>query len=126
MLLNHPRDAAPRDEIDHKLWPNDTVVEFDHSINAAIQRLRDASSHSTDKSRYVETVARRGHRFIGIVEPAAEPAAAPAIEVPALPAAARRRPPWTRTTSADNVSPTFASSPNWAAAACALSTGPRT
>ena len=68
MLLNQPGEVVLREEIRQVLWPNNTVVEFDHSINAAIQRLRDALSDSADKPRYVETLARRGYRFIGNVE----------------------------------------------------------
>ena len=60
MLLEHRGDVVLRDEIRQALWPNNTVVEFDHSINAAIQRLRDALGDSADRPRYVETVARRG------------------------------------------------------------------
>lgn len=69
MLLKHPGEVVLRDEIRQTLWPNNTVVEFDHSINAAIQRLRDAMGDSADRPHYVETVARRGYRFIGTLEP---------------------------------------------------------
>ena len=55
------------------LWPNDTVVEFDHGINAAIQRLRDALGDSADTPRYVETLPRRGYRFLPEVEIAETP-----------------------------------------------------
>src|SRR6516165_4800832 len=82
MLLEHPGDVVLRDEIRLALWPNNTVVEFDHSINAAIQRLRDALSDSADNPKYVETVARRGYRFIGTVEPV-EPVAADEAPAPA-------------------------------------------
>jgi serine/threonine protein kinase len=68
MLLEHPGEVVLRDEIRRVLWPNNTVVEFDHSINAAIQRLRDALSDSAAEPRYVETVPRRGYRFIGKLE----------------------------------------------------------
>ena len=68
MLLEHPGDVVLRDEIRLALWPNNTVVEFDHSINAAIQRLRDALGDSADRPRYVETVARRGYRLMVPVE----------------------------------------------------------
>jgi serine/threonine protein kinase/dipeptidyl aminopeptidase/acylaminoacyl peptidase len=78
MLLEHPGEAVLREEIRKTLWPNDTVVEFDHSINAAIQRLRDALGDSADNPRYVETLARRGYRFIGTVESAEPEPAAPA------------------------------------------------
>src|SRR5580658_4426855 len=65
MLLEQPGEVVLREEIRKKLWPNDTIVEFAPSINAAIQRLRDALGDSADQPRYVETVARRGYRFIG-------------------------------------------------------------
>jgi len=68
MLLDSPGEVVLREEIRHKLWPNGTVVEFDHSINAAVKRLRDALRDSAEKPRYIETLARRGYRFIGTVE----------------------------------------------------------
>jgi formylglycine-generating enzyme required for sulfatase activity/DNA-binding winged helix-turn-helix (wHTH) protein/dienelactone hydrolase len=67
MLLEHQGQVLPREEIRKNLWPNDTIVEFDHSINAAVRRLRDVLGDSAEKPRYVETVARRGYRFIGQV-----------------------------------------------------------
>lgn len=78
MLLDHPGEVVLRDEIRLRLWPNNTVVEFDHGINAAIQKLRDALGESADNPRYVETVARRGYRFLGEVERVDEPAPEPA------------------------------------------------
>jgi hypothetical protein len=68
MILKGPGEVVLREEIRQKLWPLDTVVEFDHSINAAIQKLRDALGESADNPRYIETLPRRGHRFIGTVE----------------------------------------------------------
>jgi serine/threonine protein kinase/Tol biopolymer transport system component len=74
MLLDHPGEVVLREEIRKALWPNDTVVEFDSGINAAIQRLRNSLSDSADNPRYVETLARRGYRFIGTVDlPEASP-----------------------------------------------------
>lgn len=66
-LLDRPGQVVLREEIRKKLWPNNTVVEFDHSINAAVKRLRDALQDSAGKPRYVETVARRGYRFVAPV-----------------------------------------------------------
>src|SRR5262245_13989880 len=68
MLLTKPGEIVLREEMRTRLWPNDTIVEFDHSINAAIKRLRDTLGESAEEPRYVETVARRGYRFIGQVE----------------------------------------------------------
>ena len=52
MLLEHPGEVVLREEIRKRLWPNDTIVEFDHSINAAIKRLRDALGESAEEPRY--------------------------------------------------------------------------
>src|SRR5215510_8015557 len=68
LLLEKPGEVVLREEIREKLWPNGTIVEFDHSINAAVKRLRDALGESAEEPRFVETVARRGYRFIGQVE----------------------------------------------------------
>ena len=65
ILLESPGEVVSREEIRKRLWPDDTVVEFDHSINAAVNRLREALRDSADKPRYIETLARRGYRFIG-------------------------------------------------------------
>jgi serine/threonine protein kinase/DNA-binding winged helix-turn-helix (wHTH) protein len=68
MLLEQPGQVVLREEIQKKLWPNDTVVEFDHSINAAVKRLRQALDDDADTPRYVETLPRRGYRFIYAVD----------------------------------------------------------
>ena len=64
MLLERGNEIVTREEIQKRLWPNDTVVEFDHSINAAIKKLRKALGDSADEPQYVETVARRGYRLM--------------------------------------------------------------
>src|ERR1700757_2989584 len=64
MLLDHPGQVVSREEMRRVLWPNDTIVEFDQSINAAIKKLRLALADSPETPRYVETVARRGCRLI--------------------------------------------------------------
>jgi len=68
MLLERPGDVVTREEMRRTLWPNDTVVEFDQSINAAIKKLRLALQDSAEEPQYVETVARRGYRFIVTVQ----------------------------------------------------------
>ena len=75
LLLEHPGEVVLRDEIRLRLWPENTIVEFDHGINAAIQKLRDALGESAGQPRYVETVARRGYRFLGQIESVGEPGA---------------------------------------------------
>ena len=68
MLLERPGQVVTREDLQKRLWPHDTVVEFEHSINAAINRLREALNDSADEPRYVETLPRRGYRFIYPVE----------------------------------------------------------
>src|SRR5580700_10336650 len=67
MLLERPGEVLLREEIRQKLWPNNTIVEFDHSINAAIKRLRNALGESAEDPRFIETLAKRGYRFVGEV-----------------------------------------------------------
>ena len=86
MLVERPGEVVTREELQKKLWPNDTIVEFDHSINAAIKRLRDALGDSAEKPKYVETVARRGYRLLVAVE-IVEPVSPPAGVGPGLPTA---------------------------------------
>jgi len=68
VLLEHAGEVVLREEIRRTLWPDNTVVEFDHSINTAIQRLRDVLGDSPEGSRYIETLPGRGYRFIGTAE----------------------------------------------------------
>src|SRR5882724_4486259 len=67
ILLAHPGEVVTREELQKKLWPADIFVDFDHSLNAAIRRLRDALGDSAENPRFVETVARRGYRFVAPV-----------------------------------------------------------
>jgi serine/threonine-protein kinase len=83
ILLESPGEVVSREEIRKRLWPDETVAEFDHRINAALRRLRDALRDSVDNPRYIKTVARQGYRFIGDVEIADHPApAAPVVVIP--------------------------------------------
>ena len=85
MLIEHAGEVVTREEIKQKLWPNDTVVEFDHSINAAIKKLRLALGESAEEPQYVETVARRGYRLLVPVQwEEANLAAAVAVAAPAV------------------------------------------
>src|ERR1700686_3067110 len=68
MLLEHGGKIVAREEIKSRLWANDTVVDFDHSINAAIKTLRRALGDSADNPRYIETLARRGYRLMLPIE----------------------------------------------------------
>ena len=68
MLVERRGGVVTRDEIKKKLWPNDTVVEFDHSIHTAVGKLRQALGDSAESPKYIETVARRGYRLMVKVE----------------------------------------------------------
>src|ERR1700686_1268565 len=67
LLLEKPGEVVGREEMRKRLWPADTYVDFDHSLNAAIRRLRDALGGSGENPTFVETVARRGYRFLAPV-----------------------------------------------------------
>jgi Tol biopolymer transport system component/DNA-binding winged helix-turn-helix (wHTH) protein len=67
LLLDHPGELVTRDELRNQLWPADTFVDFDHSINVAIKRLREALSDEAENPRFIETLPRRGYRFIAPV-----------------------------------------------------------
>jgi TolB-like protein/DNA-binding winged helix-turn-helix (wHTH) protein/Flp pilus assembly protein TadD len=94
MLLAHPGEVVTREELQKKLWAEDTFVNFDHGLNKAINKLREALGDSAESPRFVETVARRGYRFLAEVKTGdaalvrtAEPTAQP------HPAAEDRHPP---------------------------------
>lgn len=68
MLLEHPGQVVTREELRNKLWPADTFVDFDHSLNRAINKLREALGDSADQPRFIETLAKRGYRLIASFE----------------------------------------------------------
>ena len=98
-LLDRPGEILTREELRLRLWPSDTFVDFDHGLNTAINKLRDALRDSAANPRFIETLARRGYRFVApveIIEPAsvAEPVPAAAqfpidVQGQALPRAHR-------------------------------------
>src|SRR5512133_3815727 len=67
-LLERPGELVLREDLRKRLWPNDTIVEFEHSISAAMNRLRQALGDSAEKPRYIETLARQGYRWMVPVE----------------------------------------------------------
>jgi Tol biopolymer transport system component/DNA-binding winged helix-turn-helix (wHTH) protein len=68
MLLARPGELVTREELRARLWPGDTFVDFNHGLNAAVNKLREALSDSADEPRYIETLPRRGYRFTATVE----------------------------------------------------------
>ena len=108
ILLEHPGDLVTREQLQRRLWPSETFVDFDRGLNAAINRVREALGDSAENPRFVETLPRRGYRFIAPLGdsrparatlPAAESAISPAQTVVtpgALPVSARERRPVSR------------------------------
>ena len=80
-LLETPGQVVTREELQKKVWPGDTFVDFDHGLHAAVNRLRQALGDAADSPRFVETVARRGYRFIGHIQvsPSETPMGIPAV-----------------------------------------------
>jgi Tol biopolymer transport system component/DNA-binding winged helix-turn-helix (wHTH) protein len=87
MLISRPGGLVTREELRRQLWPSDTFVDFDHGLNAAVNKLRETLCDSADEPRYVETVPRRGYRFIAKVEPLSK-----SIETEVAPLALERPP----------------------------------
>lgn len=73
-LLERPQDVVTRDELRQRLWQEDTFVDFDHGLNTAVAKLRDVLGDSPSSPRYIETIAKRGYRFLAEVEAVAEQA----------------------------------------------------
>jgi DNA-binding winged helix-turn-helix (wHTH) protein len=82
MLLEHPGEPVTREELRHRLWPQDTFVDFDHSLNTAIKKLRRALCDAAAKPRFIETLPRRGYRFVGSVVDHPPPSLQTAAERP--------------------------------------------
>jgi TolB-like protein/DNA-binding winged helix-turn-helix (wHTH) protein len=89
LLLARPGEVVTRDELQKKLWQDDTFVDFEHSLNAAMKRLRAALGDSAETPRFIETLARRGYRFIAPVERSRSATATTETKepAPAMPAA---------------------------------------
>src|SRR5215217_6047967 len=68
LLLERPGDLVTREDLRERLWPTGTFVDFEHGLNAVVNRLRDTLGDSADKPRFIETVPRRGYRFIGAIQ----------------------------------------------------------
>jgi cholera toxin transcriptional activator len=68
MLLERPGELLTREEICRELWPDGTVVDYEHGVNSALNRIREALGDKASNPRFVETLARRGYRFVGQVE----------------------------------------------------------
>jgi len=81
-LLERPREVVSRDELRQRLWPEDTFVDFDHGLNTAMAKVRDVLGDSAASPRYVETIAKRGYRFLADVTAVPEPSPTIAAGLP--------------------------------------------
>ena len=72
ILLERPGEVVTREELQKRLWP-DTFVDVDHNLNTAINKIREVLGDSAESPRFVETLPRRGYRFIGELEPPVQP-----------------------------------------------------
>jgi DNA-binding winged helix-turn-helix (wHTH) protein/sugar lactone lactonase YvrE len=83
VLITHPGSLVTRDELREKLWPGETFVDFNHGLNAAVNKLRDVLCDSAEDPKYIETLPRRGYRFVAEVERVtSSEATAPAASTP--------------------------------------------
>ena len=103
MLLERPGEIVTREELRSRLWNADTFVDFDHGVNKAVNRIREAIGDSATTPRFIETVARRGYRFVadvGVVEEPRDaelealPDGRPLLEPDRQPSAAQSARPW--------------------------------
>jgi DNA-binding winged helix-turn-helix (wHTH) protein len=69
MLLERPGETVSREDLRKRLWPDDTFVDFDHSLSTAINKIREALGDSAESPRFIETVPRHGYRFIALPPP---------------------------------------------------------
>ena len=84
MLLEHAGEVVTREELQQNLWSADTFVDFDHGLNKTINKIREALGDSAESPRFVETVSRRGYRFLAEVKDVGEgssPVSTPGTEV---------------------------------------------
>jgi len=103
-LLEHPGELVTREELRKRIWSEDTFVDFSHSLNAAVNKLRAALCDSAEEPRYIETLPRRGYRFIGKTE-VSEIAPQPAVAGHVKPGAAE----WRANLLSTNGSPAYRS-----------------
>ena len=89
-LLEHPGEVVSREALQHELWGTDTTVDFDHGLGIAVNKLREALGDSADNPRFVETLARRGYRFIAPVTLLDPSGAPPAATAPLAPPTVKR------------------------------------
>jgi cholera toxin transcriptional activator len=91
MLLEHPGEVITREDLEKRLWPVGTYVDYEHSVNAVVKRLRQALRDSADSPLYIETIPRHGYRFIAPLQGA--PSRVPLLRRPKSKPLLPTRPP---------------------------------
>src|SRR5882757_1236742 len=91
-LLERPKDVVAREELRQRLWPEDTFVDFDHGLNTAMVKLRDVLGDSATNPKFIETIAKRGYRFLGTAEVITDQPAALSTTAPTIATASRPLP----------------------------------
>lgn len=121
-LLRRPREVVTREELQKKIWPDNTFVDFDHGLNAAVERLRRALLDSAETPKYIETLPRRGYRFVGEIAASASPSSAD-LSLPESQPSDSALSPISLTTAAEIVKPPFFKQATlWKAAAVVFAT----
>ena len=92
-LVGRPGDVVTREELRERLWKSDTFVDFEHGLNTAVKKVRQALGDSAETPRFIETLAKRGYRFIGEVQSVGP---AGLVDSPPVPEAAVRNLPGRR------------------------------
>ncbi len=85
LLVRRPGEMLTREEICRELWPDGTFVDYDHGVNSAVNRLREALGDTAKSPRFVETIARRGYRFVAPVEEVGAAMEEPVLTAPVAP-----------------------------------------
>ena len=107
VLLSRPLELVTREELRERLWPGDTFVDFNHGLNAAVNKLRDALSDSAENPRYIETLPRRGYRFIAAIDfPSGDQSISPCCGMTPLVSSFRSTDPGAARFKATEVGPT--------------------
>ena len=97
-LLEQPGELVTREALRDRLWPGNTFVDFEHGLNAAMRRLRDALGDSAEAAQFIETLPRRGYRFVGAIKDALPGERPDSMSAPLSP-----RPPLQIATGADEL-----------------------
>src|ERR1700736_2662610 len=81
-LLEHPQEIVSREELRERIWPGNTFVDYDLALKKAVNRLREVLGDSAESPHFIETIPKRGYRFLGTLEAEEQPHGVPATKPP--------------------------------------------